>query len=60
MSSIFCNTFARSKSGPFLTAGGPVLKVDSEVGERDGLPQDWRPSPEVFAKMTKGKTTAEE
>ena len=45
--SIFRNTFARSKSG-------------SEVGERDGMPQDWRPSPEVFAKMTKGKTTAEE
>jgi hypothetical protein len=59
MSSIFHNTFARSKSGPFLTAGGPV-KAYSEVGEKDGLPQDWRHFPEVFAKMTKGKTTAEE
>ena len=60
MSSIFRNTFARSKSGPFLTAGGPV-KADSEVPGRDGLPQDWRPSPKVFAKIsTQGKTTAEE
>jgi hypothetical protein len=54
---IFRNRFARSKSGPFLAAGGPV-KADSEVGERDGLPPDWYPS-EVFAKMTKG-TTGEE
>jgi hypothetical protein len=30
MSSIFRNTFARSKSGPFLTAGGPV-KAAPEV-----------------------------
>jgi hypothetical protein len=59
MSSTSRNRFARSKSGPFLTAGGPV-KADSEVGERDGLPPDWCPSSEVFAKMTKGKTTAEQ
>ena len=53
MSSIFCNTFARSRVGPFLTAGGPV-RAGSEVGEREGIQQDWRPSPpEVSAKMTR-------
>jgi hypothetical protein len=43
-----------STPGPFLTGGGSI-KADSEAGDaedEDDLPQDWRPSPEVFAKMT--------
>ncbi|PPQ82532.1 hypothetical protein CVT25_007141 [Psilocybe cyanescens] len=39
---------------PFLTTGGS-FKADSEAGDAeddDDLPHDWRPSPEVFAKMT--------
>jgi len=46
---------AGSEFGPFFTAGGSA-KVDSEAGDgedEDGLLQDWRPSPEVFAKMTR-------
>ncbi|KIM36670.1 hypothetical protein M413DRAFT_20462 [Hebeloma cylindrosporum] len=45
---------AGSTSGSFLTGGGSA-KADSEAGDAeddDDLPQDWRPSPEVFAKMT--------
>ncbi|KDR76513.1 hypothetical protein GALMADRAFT_139439 [Galerina marginata CBS 339.88] len=49
-SSVFNKALA---PGPFLT-GGNSTKADSEVGDDDDddLPQDWRPSPEVFAKMT--------
>ena len=45
---------AGSTSGSFLTGGGSA-NADSEAGDaedEDDLPQDWRPSPEVFAKMT--------
>ena len=45
---------AGSTSGSFLTSGGSA-NADSEAGDAeddDDLPQDWRPSPEVFAKMT--------
>jgi hypothetical protein len=45
---------AGSTSGSFLTGGGSA-NADSEAGDAeddDDLPQDWRPSPEVFAKMT--------
>ena len=40
-------------SGPFLT-GDKSSYGDSEVGDGDDddLPQDWRPPPEVLAKMT--------
>jgi hypothetical protein len=40
---------------PFLTAGDSSSKAESEAGDPDDddeLPHDWRPSPEVFAKMT--------
>ncbi|KAH9477388.1 BZIP-type transcription factor MBZ1 [Psilocybe cubensis] len=43
-----------STPGPFLTTAGSV-RAESEAGDaedEDDLPQDWRPSPEVFAKMT--------
>ncbi|PPQ66636.1 hypothetical protein CVT24_006928 [Panaeolus cyanescens] len=40
-----------STPGPFLTESPSV--AESEAGDNDDdLPQDWRPSPEVFAKMT--------
>ena len=45
---------AGSTSSSFLTGGGSA-NADSEAGDaedEDDLPQDWRPSPEVFAKMT--------
>lgn len=45
---------AGSTTGAFLTSGGSA-NADSEAGDaedEDDLPQDWRPSPEVFAKMT--------
>jgi len=46
-----------STPGPFLTSGNALKssKAESEAGDNeddDDLPHDWRPSPEVFAKMT--------
>ncbi|KAF8906830.1 hypothetical protein CPB84DRAFT_367539 [Gymnopilus junonius] len=49
------SAYKASTPGPFLS-GGSSTRADSEAGgdddDDDSLPQDWRPSPEVFAKMT--------
>jgi len=47
--------FQTTTPSPFLASGDNSSKAGSEAGDQDDdddLPQDWRPSPEVFAKMT--------
>ncbi|KAF8191155.1 hypothetical protein BJ912DRAFT_964248 [Pholiota molesta] len=49
---ISTSLFTTSTPGPFLTSAASS-KAESEAGDDDDdLPHDWRPSPEVFAKMT--------
>lgn len=46
--------FQSTSPTPFINAGESYSKANSEIDgdDDDDLPQDWRPSPEVFAKMT--------
>lgn len=49
---ISTSLFTTSTPGPFLTSAASS-KAESDAGDDDDdLPHDWRPSPEVFAKMT--------
>ncbi|KAF9527624.1 hypothetical protein CPB83DRAFT_836417 [Crepidotus variabilis] len=45
--------FQSSSPTPFINAGEGSSKAASDAGDDDDdLPHDWRPSPEVFAKMS--------
>ncbi|PPQ67329.1 hypothetical protein CVT26_007250 [Gymnopilus dilepis] len=53
------SAYKASTPGPFLSGGNSLHSIaESEAGgdedddDKDEIPQDWRPSPEVFAKMT--------